>query len=86
MSNNITSRYVAFEDIIKYNKKEYKVIKYTNCVEGSKNTHEIIIYPIENGIVSNKEVYKSRLYDVINSIDKYLDILENPELYLDKKK
>ena len=63
------------KDIIQYNGKEYKLsITFIEKIKLFK----IIIFPIENGIVSNNEVCYFRTINVN-------DIYENMEKYLSDK-
>lgn len=67
------------KDIIKYNKKEYQVS--TTCT-GNKYTFETMIFPIENNIVSCKEVYYFGTMEMTESCNKQKDIYYHPEKYL----
>ena len=60
------------KDIIQYNGKEYKLL--ITFIEKIK-LFEIIIFPIENGVVSNNEVCCFRtanVNDIYENIEKYL--------------
>lgn len=67
------------KDIIQYNGKEYKLsIKFIEKIK----LFEIMIFPIENGIVSNNEVYCFRTINANELECKYTDIYENVKKYL----
>ena len=71
------------KDIIKYNNKEYQLstIYIENMV-----TYETMIFPIENGIVSGKEVYCFRTAKSFkNAANKHGDIYNHPEKYLSEE-
>lgn len=59
------------KDIIQYNGKEYKLS--ITFIEKIK-LFEIMIFPIENGIVSNNEVcyFRTANMDIYENIEKYL--------------
>jgi hypothetical protein len=70
------------KDIIKYNEKEYQLS--TVHIENMA-MFETMIFPIENGIVSGKEVYCYRTTDVGKSQSKHKDIYYNAEKYLSER-
>lgn len=43
---------------------------------------ETMIFPIEDGIVSGREVYKWEAYNLEEAIDKHRDIKNRPEKYI----
>lgn len=79
---SLTLQRKMIKDIIQYNKKEYKLS--TIFIEKIK-LFETMIFPIENGIISNNEVYCFRTANVNESKYKYVDICENVEKYLSDK-
>lgn len=71
---------MIYHDYIKYNNKEYQLsCSYVNY------TYELMVFPIENGIVSGHEVYCHRTTDFNSIMSLYNLILENPSLYLNQK-
>lgn len=65
------------KDIIKYNDKEYQLstININGCFE-------TMIFPIENGVISGKEVYCFRTADSGESLNKHKDIYKHLEKYI----
>lgn len=65
------------KDIIRYDGKEYQLstINTNGCLE-------TMVFPIENGVVSGKEVYCFRTTDGAESASKHLDIYQRPFKYL----
>lgn len=43
---------------------------------------ETMIFPIEEGVVSGREVYKWESYSLEEAVDKHRDIKNNPEKYI----
>ena len=73
---------VIIKEIIKHNEKEYQLS--TVFIENMA-LYETMIFPIENGIVSDDEVYCYRTMDIAESKYKRKDIYENVEKYLSDK-
>lgn len=67
------------KDIITYDDKEYQLS--TVNLDGMLET---MIFPIENGVVSGKEVYCFRTYKPGDSMKKHGDIFDHPEKYVSK--
>ena len=65
------------KDVIRYNDKEYQIS--TVNLDGLLET---MIFPIEDGIVSGREVYCFRTVEAAESIRKHADIYCHPEKYL----
>ena len=65
------------KDIIKYNSKEYQLS--TVNLDGLLET---MIFPIEDDVISGREVYCFRTVKADESIDKHGDIYYHPEKYL----
>ena len=70
------------KNIIKYNEKEYQL---SSVYFDKMKLFEIMIFPIENGIVSGNEVYCKRTHNLIFANEVYIDIKFNPEKYLSDK-
>lgn len=70
------------KDIIKYNEKEYQL---STVFLENMDLFETMIFPIENGTVSENEVYCSRTMDAEESKYKHEDIYKNAEKYLSDK-
>ena len=70
------------KDIIKHNGKEYQLS--TVLIE-NMGVFETMIFPIENGIVSGKDVYCFITTIAGESKNKHEDIYENVEKYLSDK-
>ena len=68
------------KDIIKYEDKEYQLSGIK-----TNNVFEIMVFPIENEIINNNEVYCFRTPRIEQLEYKYRDILYYPEKYLTKK-
>lgn len=70
------------KDIIRYNNKEYQLstVYIENMI-----TYETMIFPIENEVVSGREVYCFRTCESNESQNKHKDILYNPEKYLSEE-
>lgn len=65
------------KDIIRYNDKEYQLS--TVNLDGM---FETMIFPIENGIVSGREVYRFETFKAGESKNKHEDIYYHPDKYL----
>lgn len=65
------------KDIIKHNDKEYQLstVNIDGCLE-------TMIFPIDDGIVSGREVYCFRTTKAGDSMEKHGDIYYHPEKYL----
>lgn len=65
------------KDILEYNGKKYQLItaKLSDFLE-------TMIFPIENDVISGKEVYCFRTTEPGLSINKHEDIYDHPEKYL----
>ena len=70
------------KDIIKYDNKEYQLS--TIYIENMA-IFETMIFPIENGKVSGKEVYCFRTLRANESKWKHTDIYEHPEKYVSNR-
>ena len=68
---------IMIKDVIGYNNKEYQLS--TVNLDGMLET---MIFPIEDGVVSGREVYCFRNVEAGVSYDKHKDIYYNPEKYL----
>lgn len=68
------------KNIIKYNEKEYQLL--TINIDGM---FETMIFPIEKGVVSEKEVYCFRTMEEGESKDKHINIYYQPSKYLSKE-
>ena len=71
------------KSIITHNEKEYKVLMAVFDKAGG--ACEILIYPIENGISSDKEIYLKQTTHAVDAYHIYTDIKENPEKYVSDK-
>lgn len=71
---------MVHHDYIEYNNKVYQLSFF--CVN---DTYELMVFPIENGVVSGNEVYCHRTTDFNNVMDLYNLILNNPSSYLNQK-
>ena len=71
------------EDIIYdvYTGKEYQVS--TAFVYGCY--FETMIFPIEDGVVSGREVYKWESYNLEEAVDKHMDIKNRPQAYISEE-
>lgn len=70
------------KDIIEYKNKEYQL----SCSSVNNHTiYEIMIFPIENKIVSGNEVYCFRTTDVHDAASEYHKILNNQYLYVSEE-
>ncbi len=65
------------KDVIRYNDKNYQLS--TVNLDGVLET---MIFPIEDGVVSGREVYCFRTVKAGESMDKHGDIYYHPEKYL----
>lgn len=70
------------KDIIQYNKKEYQLS--TVFIEKMK-LFETMIFPIENRIVSDNEVFCYRTSHIALANEIHIDIKTHPEKYLSDK-
>lgn len=70
------------KDIIEYNDKKYQLstIHIKDMV-----TFETMIFPIEDGMVSGKEVYCFRTVESSESQNKHTDIYYHPEKYISEE-
>lgn len=68
------------KDIIKYGEKEYQLS--TVNLDGLLET---MIFPIENSVVSGKEVYCFRTVKPGESMEKHGDIFYHPEKYISEE-
>lgn len=68
------------KDIIEYNEKVYQLS--TINIDGMLET---MVFPIEKGHVSGKEVYCFRTFNAGESKNKHTDIYYYPEKYLSKE-
>lgn len=70
------------KDIIEYKNKEYQL----SCSSVSNHTiYEIMIFPIENEMISENEVYCFRTTDVHDAASEYHKILNNQYLYVSEE-
>lgn len=46
---------------------------------------ETMIFPIEDGVVSGREVYKWESYNLEEAVDKHRDIKNRPQAYISKE-
>lgn len=70
------------KDILKYKDKEFQLstIYIENMV-----TFETMIFPIEDGVVSGREVYCFRTVKSSESQKKHADIYYHPEKYISEE-
>ena len=67
------------KNIIKYNGKEYQL---STVFLNKMALFEIMIFPIENGIVSDNEVFCHRTSHIALANEVYTDVKAHPEKYL----
>ena len=72
------------KDIITYNGKDYQ-ISTVKMYAKAYVYFETAIFPIENDIPTGNEVYRWKTYNVEESHDKHIDILNRPEKYLSEE-
>lgn len=70
------------KEVIKYNEKEYQLS--SRFIE-NMCVFEIMIFPIENGIVSGNEVFCHRTHYLASANEIYTNIKFHPEKYLSGK-
>lgn len=70
------------KDIIEYNEKEYQL---SGIFIEKMASYEIMIFPIENGVVSDDEVFYHRTDKIALANAVYTDIKFHPEKYLSDK-
>ena len=46
---------------------------------------ETMIFPIEDGVVSGREVYKWEAYNIEEAVDKHRDIKNRPQAYISEE-
>lgn len=74
--------YIIIKDIIEYKNKEYQL----SCSHVNDMTvYEIMIFPIENEMISGNEVYTFRTLSVDKAMTEYHKILNNTSLYVSEE-
>lgn len=70
------------QDYIIYNNKKYQLstVYIENII-----TYETMVFPVDNEVVSGREVYCFRTCESSKSQNKHKDILYNPEKYLSEE-
>lgn len=70
------------QDYIIYNNKEYQL---STVYIKNMTTYETMVFPIDNEVISGREVYCFRTCESSKSQNKHKDILYNPEKYLSEE-